>query len=610
VTLTGAGTVVLQALEAADNDYTVATQNATFTVAAIAPTINFTVANHAYGDAPFTVGATSNSTGAFTYTVVSGPGTISGSTVTLTGAGTVVLQASQAAETNYLAATQNATFTVATGTPTINFTVPNHTYGDADFAVSATSNSTGAFIYSVLSGPATVMGSTVTLTGAGTVVLQASQAADTNYLAATQNAAFTVATITPTILFTVPNHIYGDAPFTVSAVSKSTGAYTYTVVSGPATIAGSTVTLTGAGSVVLQASQAADANYVAATQNATFTVAGITPTISFTVPNRTYGDTPFSVSAISNSTGSFTYSVLSGPATIAGSTVTLTGSGTVELQALESAGGNYGAATKNTAFTVAAATPTIIFTVASHTYGDAPFMVSAASNSAGAFLYTIVSGPATISGSTVTLTGVGTVVVSASEVANGNYAAAAATANFTVATGLTLSSGSGPSSNSGTATVPPGAAATFTIALAPGGGATYPDAVTFSASGLPPGATASFSPATIPAGSGPTSVTLTIQTSSQTAHNETPFSGGPFAPATLGFLLLPLAGMKIVRRRMPRLTVPLALLVLSLGGLLGLSGCGGSSAANQTAKSYTVVVTASDVSTGAHTSINLTLNVQ
>ncbi|HWZ01536.1 MAG TPA: hypothetical protein VNX17_10665 [Edaphobacter sp.] len=613
VTLTGAGTVVLQASQSADSNYTIATHNATFTVAAIAPTINFTIPNHTYGDAAFTVNATSNSTGAFTYIVISGPATISGSTVTLTGVGTVVLQATEAADSNYTVATRNTTFTVATGTPTISFTVPNHTFGDSDFMVNATSNSTGAFTYTVVSGPATIAGSTVAVTGAGTVVLQASQAADANFAAATQNVTFTVATTTPTILFIVPNHTYGDADFTVSAVSKSTGAFTYTVVSGPATIAGSTVTLTGAGTVVLQASQAADTNYVAATQNVTFTVAAMTPTIIFTVANHTFGDAAFTVNATSNSAGAFTYTVISGPATVAGSNVTLTGAGTVVLQASEAASGNYGVASKTTTFTVAAVTPTISFTIANHTYGDAPFPVSATSNSTGAFIYTVVSGPAMISGSTVTLTGVGTVVVSASQAGSGNYTAAAANTSFTVATGLTLSSGSGTSSNSGSATVAPGAAATFTIALAPGGSASYPNAVTFSASGLPPGATATFSPATIPAGSGATSVTLTIQTSNQTARNEKPLSGRPFAAVAMGFLLLPLAGMKMVRRRsrqMPRLTVGLAVMFLSLGTLLGLSGCGGSSAANPTAKSYTVVVTATDVSTGAHASTNVTLNVQ
>src|SRR6202035_2139364 len=98
---------------------------------------------------------------------------------------------------------------------------------------------------------------TVTLTGAGTVVLQASEAADANYTIATQNVTFTVAAIAPTIAFTVPHHTYGDAAFAVSASSNSTGAFGYTVVSGPATIAGSTVTLTGVGTVVLSASQVA-----------------------------------------------------------------------------------------------------------------------------------------------------------------------------------------------------------------------------------------------------------------------------------------------------------------------------------------------------------------
>jgi hypothetical protein len=205
-------------------------------------------------------------------------------------------------------------------------------------------------------------------------------------------------------------------------------------------------------------------------------------------------------------------------------------------------------------------------------------------------------------------------VLSASQGASGNYIAGTTTASFTVAAGLTLSPTSGTGSSSGTATVAPGAAATFTLTLSPGGVASYPNAVTFSAIGLPPGATATFSPATIPAGSAATSVTLTIQTSSsQTARNEKPSSRSPFAPVALAFLLLPLAGMKSVRRQlrqMPRLTVALAVMVLSLGAVLGLSGCGGSSTPSPTAKSYTVVVTASDVSTGAHASINVTLNVQ
>ncbi len=241
----------------------------------LTPTLAFaTIPDHTYGDTPFIVTATSLSSGAVTYTVTSGPATISGSTLTITGIGTVTLSASQAATTDYAAATATISFVVGQIIPTLAFaTIPAHTYGDTPFMVTATSLSSGAVTYTVTSGPATISGNTVTLTGAGTVNLSASQAATTDYAAATATTSFVVGQITPTLAFaTIPAHIYGDAPFSVSATSASAGAVTYTVTSGPATISGSTVTLTGAGTVVLSASQAATANYAIATATTSFTV--------------------------------------------------------------------------------------------------------------------------------------------------------------------------------------------------------------------------------------------------------------------------------------------------------------------------------------------------
>jgi hypothetical protein len=63
--------------------------------------------------------------------------------------------------------------------------ISNQTYGVAPFAVSATSNSTGAITYSVASGPAVLSGNMVTLIGAGTITLQASQAAAGGFAVAT-----------------------------------------------------------------------------------------------------------------------------------------------------------------------------------------------------------------------------------------------------------------------------------------------------------------------------------------------------------------------------------------------------------------------------------------
>jgi hypothetical protein len=108
--------------------------------------------------------------------------------------GSHTIAAVSLADTNYNSASGSNTLTVVTPTsPTITFTVPNHHTMDVPFAVSATSNSPGSITYSVVSGPATILANTVTLTGvAGTVQLQASQAAGGIYTAGTQNASFTV----------------------------------------------------------------------------------------------------------------------------------------------------------------------------------------------------------------------------------------------------------------------------------------------------------------------------------------------------------------------------------------------------------------------------------
>ena len=104
----------------------------------------------------------------------------------------------------------------------------------------------------------------LTITGVGTVMLGASQLATADYTTATATASFTVNPETPTLTFAaIPSKNFGDPAFTVSASSASSGAVTYSVTSGPASINSSTglLTLTGAGTVVLGASQAASGNY-------------------------------------------------------------------------------------------------------------------------------------------------------------------------------------------------------------------------------------------------------------------------------------------------------------------------------------------------------------
>jgi hypothetical protein len=303
------------------------------------------------------------------------------------------------------------------------------------------------------------------------------------------------------------------------------------------------------------------------------------------------------------------YAVLSGPATISGNTVTLTGAGTVVLSARQAATANYVAATASTSFVVGQVPSTLTFAaIPAHIYGDAPFSVSATSASSGAVTYAVLSGPATISGSTVTLTGAGTVVLSASQAATTNYAAATAITGFTVGQAPPADFSVGTTGTS-SQSIAAGGTATFSFSLAPVGGA-YPGAVSFTATGLPAGATATFSPASIAANGGAQTVTLTVKTSAQ-AKVDMPVSHRG-SLIVFALLFLPLAGtrrMRRVARKLGRGMGVALLLLLSLGAVAGLSGCGGdSSPTTPTPKSYTIAVTATSGS-AQHTT-NFTLQVQ
>ena len=104
--------------------------------------------------------ATSASTGPVTYTVVSGPGVVSGRAVNVTAAGTVV----SAGLTKLLTISMRrppttTSFQVVSATPTLSFVpVASQVYGSAPFVIRAGSQSAGTVTYSVQSGPATISG--------------------------------------------------------------------------------------------------------------------------------------------------------------------------------------------------------------------------------------------------------------------------------------------------------------------------------------------------------------------------------------------------------------------------------------------------------------------
>jgi hypothetical protein len=262
-----------------DDNASTVSNAATLTVNKAAQTITFAaLPDKTYGDAAVTLSATASSGLAVAFSVANGPATISGNTLTLTGAGSVTIRAAQAGNADYLAAAAvEQTFTVAMANQTLTFgALAAKTFGDAPFTVTATASSGLAPTFSIVSGPATISGNTITLTGAGDVTVRAAQIGNVNYnAAAAVDQAFSVAKRAQTITFAaLPDRPATAANYTLAATASSGLPVTFSVASGPASIIGTTLVLTGeTGTVSVRASQGGDVNYNAASDvEHTFTV--------------------------------------------------------------------------------------------------------------------------------------------------------------------------------------------------------------------------------------------------------------------------------------------------------------------------------------------------
>jgi hypothetical protein len=173
--------------------------------------------------------------------------------------------------------------------------------------------------------------------------------------------------------------------------------------------------------------------YVADTGNSTIraTQPLTTPVNQFItfapLPNHSAGDAPFTVTATSSSGLPVYLNVLSGPASLGTNNVlTLLGGGTVNLVAWQPGNSNYNAAAPVLqSFNVSQIPQTITFgPLSQQRQGDAPFPLNATTDSGLPVSFSIVSGPATLSGNILVLNGWGTVTVSASQPGNNSYAAA------------------------------------------------------------------------------------------------------------------------------------------------------------------------------------------
>lgn len=152
---------------------------------------------------------------------------------------------------------------------------------DTPVPLTVTSTSGLPVTLQILSGPATVNGSSITYTGSGNVVFRATQAGDANYAPTTLDYLLTAAPrLGQTITFTpLPNLGYAGTPltFTPTATASSGLPVSLTIVAGGSIATRDTttgvITITGTGTVTLRATQSGNTTYAPATfVERTFTV--------------------------------------------------------------------------------------------------------------------------------------------------------------------------------------------------------------------------------------------------------------------------------------------------------------------------------------------------
>ncbi len=398
-----------------------------------------------YGSAPILLNASADSGQPITYEVT-GPATVAGSTLTITGAGTAKITAYQFGSSQYAAATPvSQSFTVAPATLTVSAnnlslnagaTLPAPTYSITGFAGSDTqaTTTTGAPTLTVVdsSGTTYPVGSTP-LSGTytikiaqGTLALTAAEATDYNFLF-TNGTLNVTGAVSQTITFGALNDVtYGASTIKLAANSNSGLPISYSV-QGPATVLGNLLTITGTGAVAVTATQSGDAQYSAATPvtqafnvtKAALNVAAVSvsvaqgaplPSFTYTITGFVNGDTQAVVSgspvltttATSNSPiGQYPITVAVGTLSAANYTFTPVASGTLSI--------------------ITPQVQTITFpAIANVTYGAAPIPLGATTSSGLGVSYA-VTGPATLSGDVLTIIGAGTVVVTANQAGNSVY---------------------------------------------------------------------------------------------------------------------------------------------------------------------------------------------
>lgn len=365
------------------------------TIAQSGQTISFTSTpppSPVAGGPTYTVSATATSGLAVTFALdgASAGCTLAGAVVSFTGAGTCRINANQPGDGNVAAAPQvQQSFAIGAATVTVTPGTPSGaTVGAAYNQANPASGGVAPYVYALASGalPAGtslntatgLVNGTPTAAGPFSYAINATDSQSTPVVATGAIVSGTIGQSGQTIAFTSTPPAapaVGAGPYAVSANATSGLAVVFSLdpSSTGCALAGTSVTFPAAGTCRINANQPGDANIAAAPQvQQAFAVGRGDQAITFApLPDVSQTASPITLSASASSGLAVTFSTsTAGVCTVAGTTLTLNGSGTCTVAADQAGDANWSAApTVSRSFTVTPP-PTTLSVTLTHV-GDA-----------------------------------------------------------------------------------------------------------------------------------------------------------------------------------------------------------------------------------------------
>jgi hypothetical protein len=349
VTIIGGGTSVITATQAETNNYNSGTITGNLIINPIMPTITFYNIVKTMNDVKFTLYATSNSPGEFTY-ISSHPNiaTINNNIVSVNAIGNCTITVIQSATNSFTQATATRTLTILKAPPLIRIQNITATYGDSAIGLKPISASQGTYQYSSNNNDVISMfNNKATIVGIGSAVINIVQTESDNFLSGSTSMIITVNKANPTIIFKNLVKFDDDADFTLNPISNSNGTFTYSSSNqNVATVYGNNIHIVGLGTTTLTINQAEGTYYNASSMTVQLSIVTIKyPTLTnFDNLTKKYEESSFIIQPpdSDNSDGSFTYqSSNSSVATVNGNIININGIGTTTITANQSSTNKY-----------------------------------------------------------------------------------------------------------------------------------------------------------------------------------------------------------------------------------------------------------------------------